>query len=109
MTQRTNLGNIILGMMGDSKSVNEISCYFHNNRIFEDFRAPCNRTRALYEYQISEDIWNQLTGITLGHGTIIELKDGAIYNDYYFDADYRDVIEGRFIYLSINPENVDRE
>jgi len=109
MTQRTNLGNIILGMMGDSKSINEIICYFHNNRIFEDFQAPCNRTRALYEYQISEDIWNALTGITLGPGTTIELKDGAIYNDYYFDADYRDDTQGQYIYLSVDPENLARE
>jgi len=106
MTQRTNLGNIILGIMDDTNSVSAIIGYLNNNRLFEDFQAPCNRTRDLYEYQISEEIWNQLTGITLGHGTVIEMKDGALYKDCYFDADFRDETLGQYIYLSIDPENI---
>ena len=106
MTQRTNLGNIILGIMKDTNSVSAIISYFDKNHLFESFQAPCNRTRALYEYQIREETWNELTGITLGQSTTIEMKDGALYKDCYFDADYRDNTLGQYIYLSIDPENI---
>ena len=101
MTERTDLGNIILGLMDDTKSINAIVQYFSEHHLFEGFLAPCERTRALYKYQINETIWNNLTGITLGRGTTIEMKDGALYKDCYFDADYREEDEGQFIYLSI--------
>ena len=82
----TLVGITIIGILQDTSSIRQLIKYLIENHIFDDFTAPCRKDRVLYDYQISQDEWERVTGIPIENTDFLpNTDDGSIFVDKFYD------------------------
>lgn len=98
----TDIGNNIMQVLNDTRSMHALYCYFKNSKLFEDYEAV-ERNHQHYCYQIPVSKWTELTGLVPEWFFRVTLDDGSLFYDRFFDVDYKEYNEpNRYIYLSLN-------